>query len=292
MKNPIRILILLMIIFCFGCSSSNSPTNSNPNPNPNPNQFPKNIPGYFYSENVIDTYITDLALPDGYDQNNSQGYHTIYLLDSDRWFDIADSVIGELVNTSTIPPVILIGVRSPSEQTRARDFFYPHMRSQGPSNGHADNFYNFLKLELIPFVDSAFNSQAGSNGRTLIGWSGSGYFVIWDLFNYNPPSEPLMFHNYLTISPGSFWWDNYNIIDMIDSSAASSNNNIPANLFMTIGEFETDTLIIEWNMMDSIFSSKPYTNFNYQSQYFQGTEHFSTIPAPSISSGLTWFFGL
>jgi predicted alpha/beta superfamily hydrolase len=289
-KSLIVCLVLPLLIVYFGCSGSNNPTNPNPDPDPEP--FPTNIPGYFYSENVVDTYLTDLSLPAGYDPNNSQGFHTIYILDSDRWFNVADSVINDLVNATTIPPVILIGIRSPSAATRGRDFYHPRLRSMPPpDNGHADNFYNFLKLELIPFADSAFNTQ-GQNGRTLIGWSASGYFTLWNLFHYNPPSEPLMFKNYLSISPGSIWWSDYNILDLIESTASASSNNIPANLYTTLEEFVIDTSIADWHWIDSVFESKSYNNFNYQGQYFPGTEHFTTIPAPSISHGLTWFFGL
>jgi predicted alpha/beta superfamily hydrolase len=287
MKNFILFLTVLLccilvLSISFGCSDSN-PSNSNPDPTP----LNQHIPGQFYSEVIDDTYVTMLSLPDNYNSSNPQGYHVIYLHDADMWFDDAVDIISELTGNNTIPQVILIGIRTPSESVRLRDFYYPH-RISVPESGGGENYYEFLKTELIPFVDSAFNTQ-GQNGRTLVGWSAAGYFTLWNLFKYRPPTEPLMFKNYLSINPGWLDFASFNLLIMENQMSQVINNNLPVNLYATIGGLEAAESLNNFNTIDSMLDSKTYLNFNYHGIVLNGTNHFTVVP-PSIDDGLTWLF--
>ena len=292
MKTLLILLILVSMVFSFACSGSNNPTNPNPNPDPDPDPDPvsnQNIPGNFYSEIIDETYLTMLSLPDNYNANDPQGYHVVFVFDAEELFAIADASITTLSNLGTILPTILIGIRNPSMEARARDFTYPRRRAVDNNSGGGENYYQFLKTELLPFIDSAFNTQ-GQHGRTLIGWSLTAQYTLWNLFKYRPGSEPLLFKNYLPIAPGALNWAEDNIFTMEESMSQAINNNLPANIYITIGSTETD-LMDYWLRMDSVLDLRNYNNYNYSDSIYPGLNHRS-VRQPSITDGLEWFFGL
>ena len=68
-----------------------------------------------------------------------------------------------------------------------------------PTAGGADKMLSFIKEELIPHIDTAFNT---SPFRILTEHSFGGLFAVHTLIN-----EPELFDAYISISP-SIWWDN------------------------------------------------------------------------------------
>lgn len=96
-----------------------------------------------------------------------------------------------------------------------------------------------------------------------------------------------MFKNYLSISPGMLRFANYDILSKEESMSQAINNNLPVNLFMPIRNNDSIPLINDFVIMDSIFNSRTYSNFNYLSVRFVEEDHYTVVPV-SISEGLNW----
>ena len=161
---------------------------ASPTPTITPRPAPvRQVPGQFESTYMHDTYKIYSRVPNNHDPE--QPLPVIYILDADWYFyggvKMEDSlglvqIAEQLRIRGQIPPAILVGVGYSGENQRRRDFV-----------DSAGNFYNFLKNELIPVVDSTYNT---TDERVLIGHSNGGGFVIDALTQYerDPGDSPFM----------------------------------------------------------------------------------------------------
>lgn len=103
------------------------------------------------------------------------------------------------VTDQNIPRMIVVGIESTD-----RDRDYTSTPNSGkdysfPASGGADKFLEFLETELIPMLDSRY--QTAPN-RCIVGWSFSGLFLM-----HAAVKKPDLFNMFLCISP-AIWWDN------------------------------------------------------------------------------------
>lgn len=174
----------------------------------------KTIERYLPSQEVAGmTYKLLITLPPGYDQDQ-RAYPVLYYLDA--W------MLGGVMHDShliagllqAIEPVILVGL---SLDGGASDFFYTRSRdytptkvppeklgpgaaAMVPTSGGGSEFLNFLKLELIPFIEA--NYRANPNDRGILGYSLGGLFAAWLL-----QKDPTLFKRYGICSPSLDWDD-------------------------------------------------------------------------------------
>ncbi len=99
-----------------------------------------------------------------------------------------------LVNSKEIEPVILVGISFDADwdewlKLRDQDFL--------PTKG-AKNFLNFIKKELIPYVEQHY--PADSTDRGLYGYSAGGIFATWVL-----KEDPTLFKRIGLGSPSLGW---------------------------------------------------------------------------------------
>ena len=132
---------------------------------------------------------------------SKRSYPVVYLLDGGREQDF--SHIAGLAQLSalsgTFGPFIVVGVRSEARRSElAPPAADPRYGKTFPDAGHDAAFRDFLRREVIPYVDSHY--RAGPR-RVLMGESLAGLFVV-DTFL----TEPTMFDDYVAVSP-SLWWD-------------------------------------------------------------------------------------
>ncbi|MEO6686351.1 MAG: alpha/beta hydrolase-fold protein, partial [Dyadobacter sp.] len=137
---------------------------------------------------------------------SKQHYPVVYLLDGDAHFYSVVGMIQQLssVNGNTIcPEMIVVGIPNTD---RTRDLTPTHVAVDAPymdsnfskSSGGGEQFTSFIEKELIPYIDSAYPTQAY---RMLIGHSFGGLLVMNTLIHH-----PGLFNSYVAIDP-SMWWD-------------------------------------------------------------------------------------
>jgi len=99
----------------------------------------------------------------------------IYLLDGDSRF----SAVVDIVERTRAPAVI-VGIGN--EALRGRDYVPANVCT--PGGGGEGAYLDFIRLDLIPFVETSFGGDP--QRRILLGHSHGGSFVLYALFNEAP----------------------------------------------------------------------------------------------------------
>ena len=146
--------------------------------------------------------ILQVVLPKGYDPASAQKYDVTYVLDGDGNTKLLSDMETLLADEGRIPHNIIVGILNTD---RNRDFLPTHNESIKTSGGAAQ-FLQFLKEELIPYINKTYPSD-GEN--TLFGHSFGGIFVAYALLK-----EPALFQSYIAADP-SFWWDNDTMLNTV-----------------------------------------------------------------------------
>lgn len=150
-----------------------------------------------YSNVLDEERLIFIHTPNNYDQMDN--IPLVFVLDADSQFNQTASTIDYISNgaqsNDIIPSSIVIGITSPN-----RNYDFTPIQgligfdSTSISNtGGASKFLSFITDELIPHLDSTYNT---CSNRTLIGHSLGGLFVFHALLE-----KPEYFNNYLAIDP-------------------------------------------------------------------------------------------
>lgn len=179
--------------------------------------------------------------PENYDESHETDYDVIYVFDSQSraGFDLVHSLLHfalQLPNNDR--QYIVVGVANPNhwelEYLRNNDFLPvpQHWEMNSPYYGSVDKFKKFLKEELMPYVDTNYNTSGRKAG---IGHSLGASFLI------DAMTQDDMFDDIIAISPNMAWDEDYyaNMIknfDFVDSR--------PRFIALSMGNegLDTDTL--------------------------------------------------
>jgi predicted alpha/beta superfamily hydrolase len=170
-----------------------------------------------------------ISLPASYSQSE-RSYPVLYLLDGEWHFPVVASQVRYLSECSAsdiiAPELIVVGVQNVD---RDRDYTPTHVPEyegmEFPTSGSADKFLEFLRRELIPFIDGTYRTV---DHRVLGGWSFGGLFTVYSLLE-----SPALFNAYLGISP-SVWWEHERLLGEPPAGPVER----PTQLVMTIGTEE------------------------------------------------------
>lgn len=155
------------------------------------------------SKELREKRILNIYLPEGYTADDATKYPVIYLLDGSADEDFIHVVGIVQYNTfswiNRIPKSIVIGI---ANKNRKRDFTSPATQASDrksiPNNGGSAKFIAFLEKELQPYVEKKYKTDGF---KTIIGQSLGGLLATEILFK-----KPMLFNNYVIISP-SLWWN-------------------------------------------------------------------------------------
>lgn len=204
-------------------------------------------------------------LPRDY-EDSTKSLPVIYLLDGQWDFPLLNAIFGEEYYDGFVPGVIVVGIawggKEPNyDFLRARDLSPTHI-DQVPQSGGAPKFLDFLKKELIPFVDSKYRTN--KNDRTLMGSSFGGLFTLYALFH-----ETELFNRYILTSP-AIGWDNQSIYSF-EKEFAEKAPRPPVRVFMAVGGLEGNVDAFE-KFVDQL-KSKNYKGLEINSRVLEGMGH-------------------
>jgi len=161
-----------------------------------------------------------VSLPEGYEQNKAK-YPVIYLLDGLQNIRHVVGSLDVLSRSGDTPPPIVVGIKS---QGRMKDFT-PTKVKEVPMSGGAESFLNFLKKELIPYIDTQYRSNSF---RVLEGHSMSALFTAYTFMQ-----TPELFNAYIVMSP-AFWWDKEILTKQV-KTFLTEHNDLKKKLYFGIG---------------------------------------------------------
>lgn len=150
-----------------------------------------------YSSNVASTFQLQIYLPPGYDSLSS-GYPTVYFQDGFEYINLAFgvNVLDNLIDSNKIQPLIAVFVK-------------PNNRNDEYAGLKRDQYRLFFVNELVPFIDSTYNTIASPEKRLVMGDSYGGN--ISALISYNHAD---VFGN-CGIHSGAFQPNNYEAFNLI-----------------------------------------------------------------------------
>jgi predicted alpha/beta superfamily hydrolase len=215
-------------------------------------------------------YQVKIRLPEDY-AHTTNIYPVLYLLDGDHAFAMATDIVQYLIYGDHIPELIIVSPaydskKGPDEggkNMRDRDF---DMTPEG------DRYLEFLEKELIPFAES--NYRVSSTDRTLWGYSSSGYFALYALFQ-----KPDLFQKYIIVDG----CDNEEH-SKVEKIYADKHSDIPIRLFISAPP-ERDASKFFGNLR-----GRNYVSLHAEYAQLNDIGHFA-VSAEGLTKGLVSVFG-
>jgi len=236
----------------------------------------------FKSEKADRTYKIMVSLPGGYDSGDeTTRYPVLYTVDGQWHFPIAASVAGGLYYDRGARKSIVVGITWDGDEAEANRLrvhdFTPTALESFPGSGKADNYLDFLQLELIPYMAKHFRT---SNDRTLSGSSFGGLVTLYCLF-----TRPAVFTDYLASTP-AIWWDNV-VLGKYSASFAEKALESPVRLYVARGEIEHGQLGIDTFIKE--LKAEKINNLEVEFDVIKGAGHGGLNPE-TFTRGMQFIF--
>jgi uncharacterized protein len=263
-----RNYLLLLLCFTIACSA-----------NTKPEKLSVPVQRFTIQSGFVkDSFDIHIALPAGYD-TSAKAYPVIYYMDANLKSGKALRNIISAMNVSGKPiNAIFVGVGHFSNYRvlRRRDYITPFINDQNDSLisdeknfGQTENYYQFLKNELIPQIEKTYRS---TRHRSYIGHSLGGLFAYYCLFK-----KDRLFKNYISLSP-ALWINHYNIYDF-EKKYRKDSSSLHATLYMCVGGYERLNKILSGgHMMDKFLKENAYSRLSYTYIEYRGETHNSEVP--------------
>ena len=230
--------------------------------------------------------ILNIYLPEGYNKNDTTRYAVTYLLDGSADEDFIH-VVGlyqfhSFSWINRVSPTIVIGIATVD---RRRDFTFPTSierdQKSFPSQGHSDNFIQFIEKELQPFIEKKYKTNTS---KTIIGQSLGGLLATEILFK-----KPALFNQYIIVSP-SLWWNNGSLLNQTPA-LLDPNFKLKTDVYIGVGkEGLTPTHIprvmeVDANLLAEKIKNAKNKNINVHFDYLPEEDH-ATIMHQAVFNAL------
>ena len=209
--------------------------------------------------------------PAGYEESNMK-YPTLYVTDGAENYLISTAIVNFLSRIQRIPPMIIVGIPNVDRNRDLSPLFIEGTSDQG----EGDNFLNFLKDELIPYLDNTYRTN---NYRILFGHSLGGIFA-----NYTLITKPELFNAYITASPYLMYNDGFILKEAeskIDNLLKSRNQ-----LYIALGN--EPAYHESLNKYTALLKDKAKT-LKWDYQIFNKEDH-NSIPVITLLEGLKYVY--
>ena len=171
-----------------------------------------------------------VSLPIGYN-NSKANYPVLYVLDGLQNIKHTVGTLELLTESGLIPPLILVGIES-LDRTRdltpsnAGENVHGGTGNSGiPQSGGAPKFLEFLREELIPFVETNYRTHPY---RILEGHSLGGLFSVYTLMESKD-----LFDAFIIEAP-ALWWNNEEMTEKA-KNFFKSHDNLNKTVYFGIG---------------------------------------------------------
>lgn len=214
----------------------------------------------------------------------AEGFPVLFVLDGQRYSDMIFRVMENQIRNSPktkVEPFIVVSIGHQEDNVVNRRYYdftapaenytFPIRRGkqmQEVPAGGALNFKNFIKEELMPFVQAEY--AVNPEQFYLYGHSLGGLFTLWTYL-----TDPQLFTKFVAISP-SIWWNNHELLQV----QQSSNQKFPP-LAIYVGGEEGDMVDDAMTFYNNQRSSSTITSF-----YIALKENHASVIPTTISKAL------
>lgn len=225
-------------------------------------------------------YEVFVSLPASYDASPERRYPVLYVTDADYAFPIIRQMARRLnLDEPVIEDFILVGlsyaVGEGGMTSRTRDYTPVGINDR---TGGGAAYQAYLKSEVLPFIEDRFRADPAR--RMLLGHSYGGLLGAQVLF-----SEPTLFDGYILGSP-SLWFGDHAMM-RTEAEYAESHKDLPARVYMYIGEYEVPGGERRNNRYDMVgdnarfearLASRAYPGLTLTNEVLNDEDHLSVAP--------------
>jgi predicted alpha/beta superfamily hydrolase len=217
-------------------------------------------------------------------------FPVLYLMDGENHFELLSQYVDYLTraDVSAIPKIIIVGIPNTK---RVRDLTptqsildykgKPDTAGWYKTSGGNENFFEFLKKELMPVIDSNYKTQPYKlfAGHSFGGISSINCMLI----------HPDMFDAYIAVSP-SFWWDNEYLLKLTEEKLKSG-AVLNKKLFYCNGNEGGSNSFFHKGLLkfDSLIAGKKIVGLDYKYKYYPNEMHM-TVPIVAYLDALRFIF--
>lgn len=237
------------------------------------------------------SYDLYVKLPPGYFSKEfaQHRYPVLYINDAGYCWVTAVGITRPTFNFGAFERAILVGLSYAKGEggtsSRTRDLTPTSVDRWELETGGARKYLNFIKTEVIPFVDRTYRTEP--NRRTLVGQSFGGLFGAYALIE-----EPGLFQDYILTS-ASFWFDNQVIFEL-EEKARDSRRNLTGRVYFAVGETETPTIVASSSQMVEQqrafverLQLRNYEGLEVRADEIEGGTHLTTFPT-GFTRAMRW----
>lgn len=225
---------------------------------------------------INDDYPIFVFLPSNYNSNILN--QLIIGLDGELRFDEIVNIISEKSENGSIPPCIFVAVGNSDKRNRD---YTPTKYENG--EGGAENYYLFLKNELIPELESKYSIDT-LNTKTLIGNSFGGLFTHFTMFQDRIDNP---FNKFISVGC-SFWFDS-GVIFEYEEDYTVIHTDLHVNFFSGMGSLEGGVNLASFEEMTIRLKNRNYSNLNINTQLIDKHGHSGTATI-GFKKGLDYVF--
>ena len=209
-------------------------------------------------------------LPEKYGEDPTHRYPVIYALDGKYYKQMVSAVIARFYGDWLIPETIVVTI---DNENRIRDYTPTPHATADVLSGKADVFLDYIEKELIPFVDSNYQT---SEFRIFEGHSLGGLLSL-----YAVQARPELFTAHYAFSPSLHWGDNKTVEKII--TYLSSRKSLKQFIYMNLGneivksEYEpNNTMGASFLRLQTFFKEHSVPGLRVKSEILKNLPHAST----------------
>lgn len=261
----LKIVFSIILVILFSCGGNTIPLSLNTK------RFT------LQSSYVKDSFDIHITLPPGYN-HSSKSFPVIFYLDANlKSGNTLRGIVDDLNKQGQPLNALFVGVGhfGNYHSLRRRDFITPFIPdnhgsfiSDDENYGQSENFYRFLKEELIPCIEK--NYRANTN-RTLIGHSLGGLFAFYCMFK-----KDRLFNSFVSLSPAL--WVNHLNIYAFEKTYRQDSASLYANLYLCAGGAEKFNYILAGaRKMRDYLDGHPFMGLHFEYHEFPHETHNSEV---------------
>lgn len=243
-----------------------------------------------------------IALPENYSKDHAP-YPVLYAADANYEFLTLVETVRLAAMAREIPELIVVGIGYRSraggiaaltgerlfDLTPTRDeAFEARIGKAALAGGFAApertgggaEFHQFLRADLIPFIERTYNAAPGHRG--WFGHSAGGLFGTYLLF-----AGDGLFNRFVLGSP-YLVYDKRSMFDL-ESKYAGSTKTLAARVFFAAGAREPASMVQTLNAFVDQMQQRQYQGLEHRVVIFDGEGHDPVIPA-TISRGIRYLY--
>lgn len=234
--------------------------------------FAQKITEEVFSKKLNEKRGLTIVLPESYDESKNKKYPLLLVLDGDYLLDPISGIFSYATYWDDLPETIIVGL---DQADREKDTETSEETGIPEENG--DKFYEFIELELMPFLEKKYRLAPF---KVVAGHDWTAGFLNFFLYKNSP-----LFNGYIAISPEL----PANIETILPEKLAALQKNT-YYYYLASAEGDVDRIKKSVKALDALIKPIDNKSLKYRYDDFGQASHYSLV-AFALPQGIYHIFG-